>query len=211
MDAGPLLPQALHCPRVLVTSPAAARFAGAQIALVRQPGQRWFALGAGTAAVLHRAGIDPVLTPELGVDSESLLAHPQLQDVRGEHIGLITAPGGRDLLTSQLQARGAVLSIAEVYRRQAQPVTRSRLRALAALPAHSALLMTSSEAFSLLWQALDAAARQRLLRRPCLVASARMEGQARSLGFPILLRAPDQRPASLLATLADHAAGRGFG
>jgi uroporphyrinogen-III synthase len=78
------------------------------------------------------------------------------------------------------------------------------------LPAKTAVLITSSEAFSLLWQALDGPARARLLQRPCVVSSERLSGQARDLGFTRVLRAADARPASLLARLALHAADTGF-
>ena len=210
LDATPALRQALDCPRVLVTSPAAASLANAQIALVSRPGQRWFALGDGSAAVLRRSGIERVRLPEHGSDSEALLAHEELQQVRDESIGLITAPGGRGLLASELRARGARIVVAEVYRRQALRLADARLRALDRLPDSSALLMTSGESFALLWQALDDAARTRLLRRPCVVASARLEAEARALGFSLVLRAGDARPASLLATLADHVAAGCF-
>lgn len=210
IEAKAQLRQALRCPRIVVTSPAAARLANAQLALAPSAARRWFALGSGSAAVLHRCGVPRVFVPETGSDSEALLAHPELRQVRGERIGLITAPGGRGLLASQLQARGATVVIAEVYRRQAQRISAARLRTLDALPASTAVLVTSSEAFSVLWQALDDAARKRLLQRPCVVSSERLSAQAQALGFRVVLRATDARPASLLAALALHVAGTGF-
>jgi uroporphyrinogen-III synthase len=210
IEAKTSLRQALRCSRVVVTSPAAVRFAQAQIALGSRPGQRWFALGAGSAAALHRCGIDHVRAPARGSDSEALLAHEDLRHVHGDRIGLITAPGGRGLLASALQARGATLLVAEVYRREVLRPAAARLRALDALPASSAVLMTSAEAFSVLWRVLDDAARARLLRRCCVVASDRLAAQARALGFATVLRAADARPASLLAALANHAGVRRF-
>jgi len=204
LEAKAQLRQALRCPRVLVTSPAAVRFANAQIALAPRAGQHWFALGAGSAAVLRRCGIARVTVPDSGSDSEALLANAKFRDVRGERIGLLTAPGGRGLLAGQLQARGATVVVAEVYRRQVQPISAARLRALDALPAKTAVLITSSEAFSLLWEALDAAARARLLLRPCVVSSERLSAQAHALGFSRVLRAATARPADLLAALALH-------
>lgn len=210
LEAKAQLRQALRCPRVLVTSPAAARLANAQIALAPRTGQRWFALGAGSAAVLRRCGIARVSVPESGSDSEALLANGEFRDVRGDRIGLITAPGGRGLLADQLQARGASVVVAEVYRRQEQAISAARLRALDALPATTAVLITSSEAFSLLWHALDDAARARLLGRPCVVSSERLSAQARALGFSRVLRAATARPADLLAALALHVAESGL-
>src|SRR5690606_11964830 len=54
---------ALTAARVLATSPAAVRAAHALRPLHARRGQRWFAVGAGTAAALRRAGIDGVLAP----------------------------------------------------------------------------------------------------------------------------------------------------
>jgi uroporphyrinogen-III synthase len=195
---------ALHCPRVIVTSPAAARIANAQFALSSRAGQQWFAIGAGTAAALRACGITQVLLPDSGADSESLLALEQLQQVRGERIGLLTAPGGRGLIASELAARGATLVTAEVYERRARPPSAARLRALDVLPASSALLITSSEALGLLWQELSEPSRDRLRGRPCVVSSERLAAEARSIGFSSVLRASDARPTSLIKALVLH-------
>lgn len=209
LDAKPALRAALACPRVIVSSPAAVRLADAQLPLSKRRGQRWFALGAGSAAALHRRGIDGVRIPVAGSDSEALLAHPDLQDVRGQAIGLLTAPGGRGLLAERLRARGAQVRIAEVYRRESIVIAPTRLRALAALRGDVALLLTSREAFDPLWQSLSPQTRKRLVGRPCVVASDRLAALARSLGFKTVLRASNARPSSLLSTLASHVeAGR---
>ena len=145
-----------------------------------------------------------VRIPAIGSDSEALLTHPELQKVRGQTIGLITAPGGRGLLATRLQASGALLKVAEVYRREPLSLAPARLRALAALPDTTATLLTSGEAFDRLWDALPPAARKQLTRRPCVVASDRLAAKAQALGFRHVLRATDARPASLLAALASH-------
>ncbi len=204
LAAGPALRAALACSRVIVSSPAAVRMARPQQALAARRGQQWFALGSGSAAALRRAGIAAVQTPEHGSDSEALLALPALQSLRGEQVGLITAPGGRGLIERQLLARGAQVRKAEVYRREALEIAPARLQALAELGPESALLMTSAEAFAPLWQALTPAARKRLQARPCVVASERLQAQARALGFRKLVRAGDASPASLLSALAGY-------
>ena len=210
LDARVALREALRCPRIVVSSPAAARFAGAQLKLVARRGQRWYAQGPGTKAVLQRSGIGGVRTPAAGFDSEALLMDSELVQVRGESIGLITAPGGRGLLDAGLRERGARVLRAEVYRRQTMPLAAARRRALAALPARSALLLSSGEALAVLWQALDAPGRAQLIQRPCVVASARLAAQARALGFTRLLHADNAQPPSLLKALSDHVGGPGF-
>lgn len=142
--------------------------------------------------------------PAAGSDSEALLAHPDLLDVRGQDVGLLTAPSGRGLLANRLRARGAQVRIAEVYRREALAITPARLRALAALRGNVALLLTSQEAFDPLWQSLSPALRKQFIGRPCVVASDRLAALARSLGFDQVLRASDARPSSLVAALASH-------
>lgn len=206
LPAGDALAEALRCPRVVFTSPAAVRFAQAQRPLRARAGQDFFAPGAGTAAALARAGIERVRHPLRGASAEALLDDPRLQSLAGARVGLVTAPGGRDLLAASLRERGAQLAVAMVYRREAIAPPPARLRALAALPARSALMVSSAEALQALWQVLDEDARRRLCRRPCVASSERLAARARALGFAAPLRAVDARPEHLLAALSAHVA-----
>lgn len=207
LEAKSALRNVLTCPRVIVTSPAAARFAKAQCVLRARSGQLWFALGTGSAAALHRAGIKKIEIPSHGADSEALLAHEGFRHVQGQRIGLITAPGGRNLIAETLRKRGAIVQTAEVYARTAITPSARRLRILQALPNTTALLITSSEALLGLWQALDPRAQSALVQRPCVVSSTRLQAQARALGFTAQIRAQSARPAVLLAALAEHVSG----
>jgi uroporphyrinogen-III synthase len=207
LPASEALVEALHCPRVLATSPSAVRHAAAQRALKQRAGQQWFAPGAGTAEALQRAGIERVHFPAQGAGSEALLDDPLLQQLQGARIGLLTAPGGRELLLDELRARGAKLCIAHVYERELLRPAPARLRALAALPSRSALLLSSSEALSALWDALDETGRAALRKRPCVASSPRLAAQARALGLRAPQLAEDARPERMLAALATLAAG----
>ena len=203
-DASESLAAVLRCPCIIVTSPAAVRFARSQLALSTARECKWLAVGAGTAAALRRAGIDHVITPESRADSEGLLALSALQEVAGRHVGLITAPGGRGLLADELARRGARVEVAEVYRREPMAVSTARLRALARLPESTALLLTSLEAFAPFWQAVDANLRATLLSRPCVVPGERLWAHARALGFACVLRAVNARPPEMLEALRAH-------
>jgi hypothetical protein len=97
---------ALACSRIVFTSPAAVRAATHLQALRARDGQQWFAVGAGTAAALRRAGIVGVIAPAR-MDSDGLLALPGLQDVHGRDVGLVTAAGGREIIAPMLRQRGA--------------------------------------------------------------------------------------------------------
>ena len=77
------------------------------------------AIGQATAAALNAAGRRVSLMPEEGADSESLLAMPQLQDMRGRRVLIVRGSGGRELLQEAMTARGAQVHYAEVYTREA--------------------------------------------------------------------------------------------
>jgi uroporphyrinogen-III synthase len=210
LAAGMALRQALACPIVIVTSPVAVRLAGAQAALKQRPDQRWFAVGPGTAAALNRQGIRDVVIPEQGADSDALLALPALAMRVAQEVGLVTAPGGRGSLAKELTKRGATVRLAEVYRRVPLTPAPHRLRALAALPEQTALLVSSGEALASLWRSLSKPERARLAARPCVASSERLAAQARALGVATLRIAASARPTDLVATLVAHAGARRF-
>lgn len=207
LDAGPALARALAASCVIVTSPAAAAFAAAQTPLRVRRGQRWIAVGTGTAAALQRAGVAAARIPATAT-SEGVLALPELRAVRGRTIGLVTAPGGRDLIAPGLRRLGAIVVTAPVYRRVPVTPRAHRLAALGALPAaRSALLVSSGEALAQLWQVLDVRQQQRLGRMACVVSSPRLDAQAQALGFRHRVLASGARPGALLDALAAHVAG----
>jgi uroporphyrinogen-III synthase len=194
--------RALACGWAIATSPAAARFALAPPVPRRPRAQHWFAPGPGTAAALRRRGVAEVAVPAHGQDSEQLLALPAMHDVAGRRIGLLTAPGGRDRIEATLAARGADVVRADLYRRVPRRPSPARLAALSALPARSALLVTSAEAFAVLWDALDADGRASLRRRPAVAGSPRLAALLETRGFARVTVAEGARPAAMLAALA---------
>ncbi|WP_374602829.1 uroporphyrinogen-III synthase [Arenimonas sp.] len=199
--AGPALQAALACPVVIVTSPAAVQFARRQMPLCAAPGQHWLALGEASAKALRRAGIENVRFPDTGTDSEALLALPELQAPL-DTVGLVTAPGGRGLIAETLAQRGAQVHRANVYRRESLHPTAGRLRMLRKLPAQSALLVSSLEAFEGLWRRLDEAGRQLLRTRPVVASSPRLAAHLAGLGFQAIVLAPGAGPATLVEALA---------
>ena len=79
-----------------------------------------FAIGRATAAALADAGFTDVVTPQQSIDSEGLLAMPQLHRVRGRHMILVKGDselGGRRMLEQTLVGRGARVTLLECYRR----------------------------------------------------------------------------------------------
>ncbi len=210
LDASDTLRDVLRCDVVIVTSPAAAQHAHTLQYLPQKPAPAWFAVGAGTAAVLRRIGIDTVHTPPQGNDSSALLAHPLLQSVAGKRIGVITAPGGRNLIVPELIARGAKVVRADVYRRAPATISPRRWQQLQQLSAKSAIFVSSEEGLNNLWQAADAQAQERLLALPCITSSERLQAQALRLGWLTPQRAASALPVDMLAALAAHVARGSF-
>ncbi|MBL0142069.1 MAG: uroporphyrinogen-III synthase [Betaproteobacteria bacterium] len=75
-------------------------------------------VGEATAARLRSAGFGRVITPATGFDSESLLACPELQDVKDRRVIVFRGVGGREHLRTTLEARGAQVGYVECYRRE---------------------------------------------------------------------------------------------
>jgi uroporphyrinogen-III synthase len=81
---------------------------------------------------LHELGVEAVITPSSGSDSEALLTHPALQPVAGQPIILfrgVGESGGRQLLSETLTARGAEVIVAECYRRLKPAIPKQQIAA----------------------------------------------------------------------------------
>ncbi len=202
-EDGRRLGAALAAPIRLYTSPAAVRFAAAQApaGLSRAaPDGIDIAVGSGTAAALRRAGVAAPRLPQR-MDSEGVLALPELQALAGVRVGVITAPGGRGLLVPALAERGAEPCVAEVY---ARSPLRGGARRLAGFIADEGglLLASSAEALTLLVARLPAAERgagRRVRARTVVVSSARLAALAAQAGFAHVVVADGPTPAALVA------------
>jgi uroporphyrinogen-III synthase len=88
------------------------------------------AIGPATARALNQAGYRVSVQSLEGADSESLLRHPKLHAVAGERVLLVKGREGRELLQQELDRRGALLEVAEVYRRQCPRPSAGEMRTL---------------------------------------------------------------------------------
>lgn len=89
------------------------------------------AVGRATARALQAHGFAVHALPEGRSDSEGLLALPAFAAPRGQRVLILRGVGGRELLREQLQARGAAVNVAEVYRRRPASAGPEALAALA--------------------------------------------------------------------------------
>ncbi|HET7563006.1 MAG TPA: uroporphyrinogen-III synthase [Rhodanobacteraceae bacterium] len=188
---------ALACDIVIFSSPAAVRFAAALASLRTRA--RVLAPGRGTAHALRRAGLAGVITPERE-DSEGLLALPQLHDVRGRHIGIIGAAGGRGLLQHELVARGGSVTIAHVYERAPARLDRRHANTLLRAPRKPLFVwLTSAQALDNILAALPTDARRHMLAGTAVASSERLVDAAHRAGFQRVLRAASVQAGDLLA------------
>ena len=200
------LAEVLQLPVLVFTSPAAVRAATALQPLQTLPGQHWLAVGAGTAAALRRAGVAAPQAPRR-MDSEGLLDLPAL--AAAPSVGLVTAPGGRGMLTPALQARGSTVLRADVYERIPLALADVDIQRLLAMRLPAALALSSGEALQQVLAQLPAPAVAILRGTLAVAASERLATLARSLGWERVVVAGSPRPAALARTAAQalaHAA-----
>ncbi len=155
------------------------------------------ALGPATARALRAAGFSVAVEATDTIDSEGLLAHPRLQDPRGQHILLVKGRGGRDLLAAELTRRGAAVSAADVYeRRPVRPSAEEIARLEALFETHSVQVITATslDIGANLLALATPALRQAVDRTLWLVASERIGAGLRQLGLaaPLLQAASAQ-------------------
>ena len=198
------LRQALAADIILFTSPNAVRSAASMQDVAPLRRKRVLAVGSGTRDALRGLGIDPQVPARM--DSEGLLAMPDLVDVGGRNVGLVTGAGGRNLLAPALRRRGAELVRADTYRRVpvALPTrAQSALATALASPSRVLLVLSSAEALQCLLGQLTAPMRERLSGIAVVAASVRLADAARNAGFRRIAIAASARPAALLNAAAD--------
>lgn len=183
-------------------SPRAAEFGLAAVA-AWPPHVRPAAVGEGTAQALADRGLDSVLTPRDGADSEHLLALPEFARVAGRRILIFRGEGGRELLAETLRARGARVDYAECYRR-GLPEDADPAPLLAALDAgrlHAITVFSGETLDNLLHLLGDQAARLRTI--PLFAPHPRIAAHAKHLGFTTATATPAGE-AGLLDGLVEY-------
>jgi uroporphyrinogen-III synthase len=163
--------------------------------------------GPGTATALAAVGIDRVRIPATTMDSEGLLALPELADVKGKRIVIYRGSGGRELLGKALSTRGAQVDYVECYRRDKPRGDFGTMAAAWRAGEIDALTLTSSGGLDNLWELFDDRSRSSMAATPTFVPHARIAERARTLGFSrVSVTAPTD--AGLLASLLEYFASR---
>lgn len=164
------------------------------------------AIGSGSARALRKAGAGPVIAPQEGADSESLLKLPELMVLAGKRIVIFRGAGGRELLRETLIERGASVEYAECYLRQRpQADTETLTRAWDAGDVDG-VVVTSSAGLRNLHDMLGIAGYARLARTPLFVPHPRIAATASELHLDAIVTAPGDE--GIAASLSEHFGAR---
>jgi uncharacterized protein HemX/uroporphyrinogen-III synthase len=145
------------------------------------------AVGGGTRAALEARGIDKVVAPQEGADSEALLELPELHSVAGKRILVIRGEGGRELLADTLAARGAEVEYFECYRRSMPQADTGPQRSALERGEVDAVTVSSVEALDNLLLLLGS---ERLAGVPLFVSHPRIAERAKEAGIREVIVAP---------------------
>lgn len=144
------------------------------------------AIGRRTAERLREAGINNIIQPDSGYNSESLLALNSFSEnsIRNTHILIIRGEGGREFLADSLKARGAHVDYLQVYRRVI-PVAADPDPLITDWSAGkiNIVTVTSNESLKNLYHMLEGKGLPLLLNTPLITPGERCSQLARQLGF----------------------------
>jgi len=155
------------------------------------------AIGSRTAYTLQQAGIRVDIQPD-GHDSESLLAQAEFQTgvITGKHIVIFKGEGGRELLADTLAARGAIITLADMYRRRPPRDSDALERAIESC---DIVTVSSNEGLQNLYTL--AKHKQPLLARTLVVPGSRATELAASLGFTDVIQADNATDSACINAL----------
>ena len=160
------------------------------------------AVGQGTLRALAAHGVGGCIAPTERLDSEALLALPELaaERVAGRHIAIFRGDGGRELLADTLRERGASVDCIPCYPRPGPSLGLVPLPPAGRGGQLDALTVSSSEGLRYLVDLLDAEGFAFLQKTPLFVPHARIAENARALGLSNILLT-DAADAGILAGL----------
>lgn len=158
-------------------------------------------VGPTSAAALRKAGYDVGIVPTEKFNSESLLAHDNLQTVAGERFVIFRGEGGRELLAETLRERGAEVVYAECYRRT-QPQTDTRaIEQDWSNGKIDLVVVTSGEGLKNLFNMLSDSGRLLLTQTPVITVSERTLQAAQTLGLKDVMVTMDASDPAIIEKL----------
>jgi len=141
------------------------------------------AVGKSSVKALDSVGLIADIFPSQDFNSEALLELDAMHQVTGKRIIIFRGEGGRELLSSTLTQRGAIVEYAECYRRQTPASDKTAVRDKLASNKISIITCTSNEGLQNLYDMIGETHRDSLLKTTLVVISQRAATLAKQLGF----------------------------
>lgn len=185
----------------IFVSSNAVQYAFTQIPKLHQnivPGKNFAAIGQATAQALNKLGVQQVLAPDQGFDSEGLLNLPAMNKIQDQSVLIIKGTSGRTELYDTLMTRKANVHTLDVYQRQ---LPRNNDPAVLTETV-DAILFSSSESVVNMLKMLPAGDCDTVLQSQTIAGHARIGAKVTSLGFkklPIIAANPSD--AEMLTAL----------
>jgi len=147
-------------------------------------------------------GINQVLLPKEGFNSESVLELPECKNVSGSRCLIVRGDSGRELLATTLRERGAKVDYVAVYKKllpiqsSAEVCKYLRNKELSALFIYSAVALKN-----LLLLLAEDKVKEYLLATPLVVISRRVYLAAKEVGFKQVIIAAEASDAAMVNAL----------
>lgn len=175
---------------------------------------RFFAIGRVTAEALQKGIGDGEISGGVNssymahsatstMDSEALLAHPDLANIDGEKIIIFRGKGGRTLLGDELQARGAQVDYCELYERKPPEAPQALDAAFRQTNQQAVISVHSGESLANLCSTVNEKDFLWLQQQALLLPSQRVAEQAQALGFLKIIVAENACHESMVNALSE--------
>lgn len=169
-------------------------------------GIHWYAIGVATARLLSERGLQP-LSPAQKMDSEGLLALPELMQVKDHRVLIIKGEGGRQTLREVLTARGAQVDELACYQRKCPDLPAGKLAQILNEQQVGTVLISSAEGLSNMLTLLSDTENTKFKNIGLIVPSPRVAAVAQQAGFTNIITAANASDHAMLEALLNRRGG----
>ena len=162
---------------------------------------RCYAVGNTTARLLLQYGIEALQPAPAQMNSEGLVALPELQSVLGDKVLIVRGIGGREWLAQALVARGAEVDYLETYQRLKSGTLPEEVGRRIAAGAIDFILAASGETVTIIVELVDASLRRALMDIAIVVPGQRVADIARRAGFKRVIMAANAGDDAMIGAI----------
>lgn len=162
---------------------------------------RCYAVGTTTARLLLQYGIEALQPASTQMNSEGLVALPELQSVAGDKVLIVRGVGGREWLAQALEARGAEVDYLETYQRLKSGTLPKEVGRGVAAGAINYILAASGETVTIIVELVDASLRRALMDIAIVVPGQRVADIARRAGFKRVIMAANAGDDAMIGAI----------